>query len=132
MSRASARGAYPDGGATRWVWSYDPQVTDFSGLCASYGPRPRLILEVVVKGASNPLAPLPLCTAAEMANGGSRACSVGDAYRFVADCSSAGMLIELPTDGAALEAYVHLENGVVPKLARGSQPWWTLAARDTW
>jgi hypothetical protein len=108
----------PDGGTTRWVWSYDPQVTDLGGLCASYGSRPRLILEVVVKGATNPLAPLPLCTAAEMANGGARACSVGDAYRFVADCATAEMLIELPTDGAALDAYVHMENGVVPSSPR--------------
>lgn len=107
-----------DGGPARWVWRYDPRVADLAGLCAGYGTRPKLILEVVVKGGSNPLAPLPLCTPAELAAGGARACSVGDAHRFVADCAAAEMLLELPTDGSELEAYVHIENGVVPSSAR--------------
>ena len=107
-----------DGGAVRWLWRYDPRVADLRGLCAGYGARPKLILEVVVKGADNPLAPLPICTTAEVSAGSARACSVGDAYRFVADCETADMLLELPTGAPGFDAYVHIESATVKSSPR--------------
>ena len=99
-----------DGGVKRWVWRYTPEPADLWNVCDSYGSIPKLILEVVVKGYPNPRAGLPYCTANEVAMGATRACAVADAFRFVADCDQADMLIELPTDQPALEAYVHVES----------------------
>jgi len=108
-----------DNGTTWWWWyfhwqSASPDLPDF---CATYGAGAMMVLEVAVpanpSASASSASALPPCTSDEIWQGSSHACTVANAFRFEAPCTTGELLIELPSE-YAFDGYYHFESAEVP------------------
>jgi hypothetical protein len=113
-------GSRTDGNGTTWWWWYfhwQSASPDLAGFCATYGSGAVMVLEVAVppnpSAGASPASTLPPCTSDEIWQGSSRACSVANAFRFEAPCTTGEMLVELPSENT-FNGYYHFESAEVP------------------